>query len=628
MDDLGFAPGGTVGRVARTAARGERRTVQGAGRAAAGQVAQKVEVSAEDRTIGRLQGTERNAWNLINFEFFGGVGATIFGGLAAKLGLKRSAVVAKSAFIAPTAALRKTTLAEWHQAPRHFMESVKGVAQDVATKTVDGQVAVDEASKAHPWIAGAERKAEQLGKSGKAFGDRVGNVTGKVTGPIGRFFGRITRFLSKTFPFLDRWSDGLANFGRRHTERGLTKSMDKLKATFTTEKPGFWKSISNFFTRAKPATIETPQELHGILAHVSEAHGMTDAAARAAKLTEAKEALTKLAESKGISEGVAKHMGHVADALEHSHGLALSLEQHAAAAGGGLMGLAKSVGQRIGRTSLLNAALTVGITAGVGAIMMSTHKENRVAREALKDMTADIGDASHPIIVEASKMHNKQGGRRWVAAGLNSAVQGITLGTLGNMSGGAIGGVMAAQMGLMGVGAMIVPENMLLNAYASLKQAEQGKMQLSPEQRTFFIKQLVGAVPAFAKQSGQYNTLLEPIAEKVAERNMSVRDTMRFIANQQQFVALASEVAATQKKAAEEALAAKQAAAAAPAAPATPKAANDDMPVAQHRTSPETASLSHAVAPAADKPTFSIAAARDTHQGRVVEVQRAVGQPA
>ncbi len=258
---------------------------------------------------------------------------------------------------------------------------------------------------------------------------------------------------------------------------------------------------------------------------------------------------------------------------------ALAAEAHGSAVGKGLGELVKNAAHYAGRTPILTAMLGVGTVAAGASAYFTTRHANNVGAQALADMTRDIGDANHPYLVEAQKTYRKDKQGRWLTAGLTTASEGVMTATMG------MGGH-AGTAAFMGVAALpmaaqaLVKDNPLLNAYANLQKAEKGELQVTPADKITLVRQLVANVPQVAAQGGYYNRLASPVAAKLVEQKLSLREIMQTITTESKFAPLAAE--------AKQVLDARQAASHAQGTQAKvkeiPTAANENIKVANDNT--------------------------------------------
>ncbi len=211
--------------------------------------------------------------------------------------------------------------------------------------------------------------------------------------------------------------------------------------------------------------------------------------------------------------------------------------------GKNVSGLASSFKRAGGRTSLFAAIIGLGVTAGVGATILTARKGSKEARKAIENITADIGDPKDPLVVAITESYHTGHAKRTLGHTMSAAgdvVNGALIAEVGAGTGGMP--VFAASMALPMVGSMLVKDDATLNAYANLKQADEMHVSLPAEQKVELVKQLISVVPSVAAHGGEYNKLTAPVAEAIVAKNLSTRDTMKLLANQTQFMSLAQEV--------------------------------------------------------------------------------------
>jgi hypothetical protein len=267
---------------------------------------------------------------------------------------------------------------------------------------------------------------------------------------------------------------------------------------------------------------------------------------------------------------------------------------YAAALAGGTRAMGKALFQVAGRVPVFSAVVATGVVAGGIAAFLRAGNEKLTAKQALKDMKRDLGDANHPLITQAEKIEKTSKSRRYLAAGLNTVSEAAYIAPMNGLTGVMLVTGVATQLPQLATA--IMPENQVLGAYRTLKQAEKHKQALPPQQRAELISHLVAAVPAVHHQGGLYNRLTQPIAIELASRTMTTQELLQFLASPEKFTALSKEIAAREAQKAEAAKAALKT----PTAPA--------------------------VTAKTDAPALSIAAAKGTSQGKLVEPSRAVGQ--
>ncbi len=360
--------------------------------------------------------------------------------------------------------------------------------------------------------------------------------------------------------------------------------------------------------KASPTDVQA--KLAGVLTDLQAAKGLTGTT-QAAALAKAEGQIGHIV--KGVEGAGAQAVHTVGDLVKTAKWSAETLVSHTTAAASGLRAMTKNLLRSAGNIPIFFAVVGAGALAGAAMYGLKARQDNKIARQSLKDMAADIGDAKHPMMIAASKMAKKQSSGRWMSAGLTGVGEGLVATPMGMGVGPGAG-----KMGMIALGAgflpnlsqLLVPENHLLNAYATLKQNEQGKITLPPEHKIDMVRHLVAAVPAVNKQGGVDNRLSRPIATEIVKRNLSVKQTLQLLANPEQFTALTSEVAAAQKKIIEEAAAQKK--------------ANEET--ATQKPGEVAATPPVPAKPKTETPSLTINAATTSNEGRLADIQRAMGQ--
>ncbi len=405
-----------------------------------------------------------------------------------------------------------------------------------------------------------------------------------------RFFGRVGERIKSFFQPL---RDGIANFADRHGESDFGKfvqrrldwvARDRSKANHKGvakhiagipdlfKKPAFGKDPLVTDPALKPL-IERAESAQKLQAEAMKLTGD----ARAAKLAEAKavledmQAMAKTLLAEGKVSVIARDLAwktHV------SAGKALAAMEtagvHAAAVGGSLRKVLGNGIRMMGRTSWIAALVTAGTAVGIYIAAKTAQNHIKSEDATLKQMGDDIGDHNSPYLKEVAATAKLNKGRYWAAGGLQAAGEGMMMTTMGPSGGGIAeaGGQMAlmAPVIMPEASKVLIKTNPALNAYATLKQAEQTGTPMSPQEKTDAVRQLVGAVPVVANKGGYYNRLAGPVAQKISEKNLSLRDTMQLITNNERFTALATEVKTSVDAAKAEQIKVKEQAAVAPEA--------------------------------------------------------------
>ena len=645
----------------------------------------KIEPTKEDKRIQRYQKVESVANTLYMGEFAGFLASLTIGAGAKRLGLTRTRSVLHAIFTAPFEALRETRLNELHQLPAHYMKAVhrhaQEAAQDAALRIIkkankgktEAEIAeifanTDWANFDYSQLRGgkttkkimdaAERNMESLSKSGEAFGAKVaGQMSGSTSKADAALHQGLTS-LSNTDA--GRGAEGLVqrfiNWRGEQRLKAHTKALGKAEHALTHETPDIFGKIKNFFTGRKPQVFSEHAALSEATNYMTAARNATDSAERATHMKLAYSSLEEAAKNAKGDKALLGRIGKVIDHVKKSGSAAESVHFLEGMKAEGLSGMVKSLGKAGGRIPLFTALLGIGIAGGVGAKLLISRQQGRQEREALHQMIADIGDDNHPLVEAAKRSHLKQAGGRTFGTGIAIAGDVLNGALASSPMGAGNGAVLTAAMTLPMIGPMLVKENPLLNAYATLKQADEGKIDLPEGQKQLCVAQLVAALPNVAEHGGIYNRLVPPVAEAITAKNLTAGQTVKLLADEVQFTALAAEV--SKKKQDEAAVVAAVAPeTAVQAEPASDKvvqtaptvaplaqepaekivAANDNGETPHHAAHHEHHDHDHekahhahgeAIASAtgdSPKPLTKISAAHGEHQGTLVAQQKVAG---
>lgn len=298
-------------------------------------------------------------------------------------------------------------------------------------------------------------------------------------------------------------------------------------------------------------------------------------------LHEANTATTK--EAAQVARGHYETVRGMAESLQGAKVNMLAKNGHAGfkSASKGLGSALSKLPKLAGRVSIFNAIVGVGIAAGIAASWLTTKRDNKLGKRALRDMAADVygvsadqvtddmmfGANAHPLIHEASVMYEKQARGRVISSATYTAGDLLLAGTLrstGMVSSGKnqnalfdlhspLLPIMAGQMALPALGQMMIPENQTLNAYAMLKKSEEIGQPLAPSDKMALVQQLMAAVPGIARHSGADNKFAPLIARELVSRNLSSKQIIHTIADPEAMVALSRDIAQKQQEAEEKA---------------------------------------------------------------------------
>ena len=223
-----------------------------------------------------------------------------------------------------------------------------------------------------------------------------------------------------------------------------------------------------------------------------------------------------------------------------------SSAEHAGAVGGSLRTVLKNAGKMMGHTSVMGAVVTAASALGMYVAFKTAQHENHKDAATLKQLGEDLGDHNSPYLTEVKATTQKNKLRHYGSGAFNAAGEAVMMTQLGP-GGGGMGdmAMMGGQFMLPEMGKFLLLDNAVLKSYETLKQAERGEAEVSPQEKLQMVRHLVGAVPVVASRGGYYNQLAAPVAEALVKKDLSVRDTLRFINDPAQFTALASEVKAS-----------------------------------------------------------------------------------
>lgn len=227
---------------------------------------------------------------------------------------------------------------------------------------------------------------------------------------------------------------------------------------------------------------------------------------------------------------------------------------------------------KVGNAPLFATLMVTGVVAGFGATLLGARAESKESKAAFKQLMADLGGKVDTGFAKSLKVAK--------AAKDKTALAKLGLETVGAAADGFLWAKSNVGMGAMAfiaipqICTMLVPDSPLLGAYAALKKADAGELQLQGDKRAEMVRQLVAVVPSVAAHGGVYNRLGGAVAQEIVARQMTTQQTLQLLNDDKAFTAFAEQVNAKM-------------AAAAPkvgtVAPANAKAANEaTMSKAEH----------------------------------------------
>ncbi len=529
----------------------------------------------------------------------------IVGWLAGKLKAKTVEAGAKMLTEAPTKTISKLSLRQFFQAPGHVLRGASHIAAEAKGAKIEG--AAKSLDAAATRMNDRLRPAEQA--AGKFFGS-VGRGLGGAADTVGN---------SGLGKLINR---GLAPFFNWRHEAHSTKVVTRLseaKAAFSQTSVGFWGKVF----RKKPEPMRMPSELSGALSQVQAAHSLkgqarVDALAKAVSTIEAvSEKASKMGKADLVShaEGVLHTVGKAAKSARNAH-------YAKEAVTGGFASAFKSLGPRLGNAKLLTVAVGGAAIAGTASAFLTSRKETGEAKQLLGDMKAQLG-ADHPVVLAASKKASSRSFFSKIGAAMTSASGFLMVGQAApvGMNMAASAGPIAAQMGLAMTGSMIVPDNAVLNGYATLQKMESGELAADPAAKVDAIRNIIAAMPAMAAQGGYLNHLALPCASLIAERYPTVAASAKLLNDNAAFTAIVSEASAKYEANKAAAASLTKAKTAANAGPATSVASNHPAPsvanVATATPHPTIAKIEPSSMHQAAAPMSSIAANGMAYEGKM-----------
>lgn len=244
--------------------------------------------------------------------------------------------------------------------------------------------------------------------------------------------------------------------------------------------------------------------------------------------------------------------GHVRNTAAAAHGWGNIAKAEGSAIANAMRGLVGGVR----KASLFHVLFGVGAAAIATAKIMDGGRENRLEKGLLRDFAADVyqvspdkvtkemlaGKDAHPLVAQVAKAAKKAEGGRGTFGVVNAAAEVGNVATLKG-AGGMLLMPWYGGPGMPGVEqtlhTMLVGENTTLQAYQHLRDAEAGKMQLTPEERMGRIAYMVSAVPGFANNHGVDNRLIKIIATDMVQQGLNTKQIMQVIADPEKIVPMA-----------------------------------------------------------------------------------------
>lgn len=198
---------------------------------------------------------------------------------------------------------------------------------------------------------------------------------------------------------------------------------------------------------------------------------------------------------------------------------------------------------RLGRLPVGAAVAAVAATAGVTAIWLTRSKTSREHANTLVEIRSVFGQNS-PIAAEATKIYTKEKSRSILSSALESANEALFVGfeAMPGAGGQVFVGMMAGQMGLSSAQQMFVTENPVADAYAGLKKAQSGEIQVPKQQQAFWFQVLIGSVPVVQAKGGVRNHLAAAMGKELALNGTTIEQFAELVNDNDKFTAFTKTV--------------------------------------------------------------------------------------
>ena len=503
--------------------------------------------TAEQKAATKLQGVKTTFMMPAQYEFFGMLGGGGLGWIAKKLNWQRAQAAVEMVARAPVHGMRRTTLAESLQLPANILKEASNEAANVGGKAAPWAEAILKRSSAWRAHAVGVRDAE-----GNVIKDGLEQKIAKHAEPHLKRIGKHLDNLQET-EFGKAAQKHLSGFMKsRHTSaiNSHNAALEKAQQAVTTEKTGFITSAKNFITRTKPSapSAEVPAGLEELFADLKKA-GTLSGTEKTKHLSGLIDSLEKQMRGDALEKGAKARAGEVMKHLQKALSSAGALEtyEHAVGNSATLRTMATALAKAGGRIPVFNALLSVGVTAGIGAVLVTAHGESKEAKAAFKKLNTELSDAPNSGFMKAVKAAQKKAGK-WSSAKTGMRMVGeVAEGSMWMMPNGGGASMMGAMM-LPQLCEMMVPGNTLLGALEALDKGDKGQVALKPSDRIQLMSQLIGSMDTVASHGGQYNRLAKAMAAEMQERGYKYHDLVQLLGNDAAFSKFAAEVGAKQQE--------------------------------------------------------------------------------
>ncbi len=490
--------------------------------------------TSEQKTAGKLRSVKSGFMMPAQLEFFGMLGGGALGWVAKRFGWERAQGGIAIAAHAPVKALRQTNLADVMQLPANLFKAASSEAS-----TVGGAAA--------KWTEGLNDRAVGLLDKAKSGEKIVADKTHPLANSVGK---KLDSFGETGFGQTVR--EKLHGFMQKRQVSAQTKHTTALAnahGAVTSETTGMWKSTKNFFKSAKPGEVDVKPLQEAVVDGIKASETMAGVD-RTKHLTKLVETFDTQMRSGSLSGEVKARADNVMKHLQSALTSSKKLENYVATeAGAKIPALGEMVGKlakSAGRIPLYNALLTVGIAAGIGAVLVTARGESKEAKAAFAKLNTQLADHPNSSFLKSVKAAQKTG-KKWGLAKTGLHVAGeVTEGFMWMLPNGGGAGMMGAMM-VPQLCEMLVPGNAMLGALEALDKSDKGQLQLRQADRIQIFAQLIGSIESVAKNGGQYNRLAKAVAGEMQERGFKYPDVVKLLGDDVAFGKFANEVSAKQK---------------------------------------------------------------------------------
>lgn len=535
----------------------------------------------EEQRIESLHKIAGRANMPLAWEFLGGAFSFVFGGIASKLGFTKVKVGLQAITGAPVKALRATPLNDLAQFPAHYWNAVGNYAQEASDKALVKHALKHELivkSGWGPWaeispitdkvraeigdlskvkgMKGAESILEYATKradSMKTAGEKFSQATSQYVGE------RMAQFSEHASPVLTPVKEQLragaaavseakvvqqaggafGEFSKWRMGRHMnahTNAMARAEAALTEKAPGFWANISQKVLRRAPQQAGVSEHFAEITADFAKAKSLKGAEL-ISHMGDMAESLGKMTRDKTNPE-MAKRAAHVMTSLTKAGNAAVKAHSFGTAVESGFGGMMKHAFKSAANMKVFGAMVVVGAVATIGATLLTAKKKFSDDDKLMDALVADMGDKNNPYLQEvrkATKSHNRGD---MMTTGLSVVGEAALAATIASPAGaGGMGFALASSLPM--VMGEPISANPVLASYQALNLAEQGKLQLTNEQKVLAVKQMVAVKPYVAAHGGIYSRVNSRMSQQIVNEGLKPKQIIQLLGDEKAFTARA-----------------------------------------------------------------------------------------